>query len=99
MVGNRMFRTRTGGRPGGSPHAPNPRELSRRVFRHARCLLARTWRTTCVTSRSSETSTALWKPKRKHYLQAHEDAFWYVGSTGNVISRPGNRVATRGMPV
>ena len=26
--------------PGGSPHAPNPRELSRRVCRPARCLLA-----------------------------------------------------------
>jgi len=50
MVGKRIFRTRTG-RPRGSPDAPNPRELSRRVCCHACCLLARTWRTTCVTSR------------------------------------------------
>jgi len=95
MVGNRIFRTRTG-RPGGSPHAPNPRELPRRVCRHARCLLTRTWRTTCVTSGSSETSTAWWKPGWKHSLQAHEDAFWYVGNTGNVISRPGNRMENKG---
>ena len=39
MVGNRTFRTRTG-RPGGSSHAPNLRELSRHVCHPARCLLA-----------------------------------------------------------
>lgn len=102
MVGNRMFRTRTGGRPGGfAACTESERTVPPRVppCPLLACLLAWTWRNTCVTSGSSETSTAWWKPGRKHSLQPHEDAFSKVGSTGNVVSRPGNRVPTRGMRV
>lgn len=99
MVGNRMFRTRTGGRPGGfAACTESERTVPPRVppCPLLACLLAWTWRNTCVTSGSSETSTAWWKPGRKHSLQPHEDAFSKVGSTGNVVSRPGNPGANEG---